>query len=66
MTVSSRETAITIANTMIGSSIIVLPILFLQSGLLVAIAILILLCLIQFQTCNLIIQNLPERDNDIS
>jgi sodium-coupled neutral amino acid transporter 9 len=63
---STKDTAISIANTMIGSSMIVLPVLFLKSGIALAVGILVLLCLVQFQTCSLVVRNLPEQDDDIS
>lgn len=62
----SHQTIASIANTMIGSCCLVLPLLFRGSGLVSSIIILSLIGLISYKTCDLIITHTKEKDEDLT
>lgn len=61
---SSFKVATSVANTMIGSSMIVFPILFIKDGLFSSLLALMIVCVIQYLTCRLlVIHNKPNEPN---
>lgn len=62
---SSLMTIFAIVNSMIGTLVMVLPILFLQYGLLTSIIILILISWLSYKTCSLCVIHLKENEPDL-
>ena len=61
---SSFKVITSVANTMIGSSMIVFPILFIKDGLFSSLIALMTVCVIQYATCRLLlIHNKPDEPN---
>ncbi|CAD8132403.1 unnamed protein product [Paramecium octaurelia] len=58
---SSFQTVLSVSNTMVGSSLLVIPVLFQQSGIMSALIVALVFCLISCKTCQLqVVHNKPE------
>ncbi len=58
---SSFKVITSVANTMIGSSMIIFPILFIKDGLISSLIAMCLVCVIQYSTCRLLVlHNRPD------
>jgi sodium-coupled neutral amino acid transporter 9 len=52
---SSFKVITSVANTMIGSSMIIFPILFIKDGLFSSLIAMCLVCVVQYATCRLLV-----------
>jgi sodium-coupled neutral amino acid transporter 9 len=62
---TSFQTINAIGNAMIGSSCLVLPILFAQSGIITALIVIIVIGLVSYWTCGLIVRHVKEIEQDL-
>jgi solute carrier family 38 (sodium-coupled neutral amino acid transporter), member 9 len=61
---SSFKVVTNVANTMIGSAMIIFPVLFIKDGLFSSLIAMSLVCVLQYSTCRLLVEhNRPDEPN---
>ena len=62
---SSMSTIFALVNSMIGGTMLTMPILFLKSGIVTGILVLLVSGFVSYKTCRIYVTHLAKGDNDV-